>query len=415
MSRDLVVRALLVGGPMYDGLYARLPAFEAETGLRVEMVHRLPHPELNARVRSEFESGEPDIDLLSTHTKYSPSQAHWLSSLDDVVEKADAEDLLERPAELARIGGQLLQYPRNLDLRLLYFRSDLFEDPKERADFERRHRRPLRVPETWDELVEVAIFLTRPGLSGFLFPGRDSGLFGTFYEMLVAAGGDLFHPDLTPAFDSPAGVWAADRLAELHLRRRVTPAELPAWHYDDISREFREGRAAMVCDWPGSDYLYHDPATCRVADRVGLALLPTGFSGRRAAYAGCHSFAIPKGAGNRAGGARLLRFLASTESQVDEARRGSLPVRRSALETIQREAAANPARAHRFDLLSRCMDDLIIPPRFAAYPACEDALWESVQRAITGAMTPAEAVREAGRRVAAVVADERNRRKETRR
>lgn len=414
MSRDRVVRALLVGGPMYDGLYARLPAFEAETGLRVEVMDRLPHPELNARVRSEFASGEPDVDLLSTHTKYSPSQAQWLSPLEDVVEKGDAEDLLERPAELARIEGRLLQYPRNLDLRLLYYRRDLFEDPNLRVAFEKSHRRPLRVPETWDELVEVAIFLTGPGLSGFLFPGRDSGLFGTFYELLVAAGGDLFHPDLSPAFDSPAGVWAADRLTELHLRRRVTPPELPGWHYDAISREFREGRAAMVCDWPGSDYLYHEPATCRVAGRVGLALLPQGFSGKRAAYAGCHSFAIPKGARNRPGGALLLRFLTSTESQVDEARRGGLPVRRTALATMEREAAGIPAQAHRLDLLSRSMDALVIPPRFAAYPACEDALWESVQRAITGAVTPVEAVHEAARRVGVVVAEEQGRRKETR-
>jgi multiple sugar transport system substrate-binding protein len=398
---------------MYDGLYARLPAFEAETGLRVEVVGRLPHPELNARVKRLFEAERDDVDLLSTHTKYAPSQAHWLSSIEDVVEATDVHDLAERPAELSRIDGQLVQYPRNLDLRLLYYRRDLFEDPARQADFEQRHRRPLRVPETWDELVEVAIYLTEPGLSGFLFPGRDSGLFGTFYELLVAAGGDLFGPDLTPAFDSPAGVWAADLLTELHLRRRVTPPELPGWHYDDISREFREGRAAMVCDWPGSDYLYHDPASCRVADRLGLALLPAGFSGRRAAYAGCHSFAIPKRARNRAGAARLLRFLTSTESQLDEARRGGLPVRRSALSEIRREAASSPTQASRFDLLSRSMDGLIIPPRFASYPACEDALWGSVQKAMTGVLTPAEAVHEAGRRVEAVVAGERRQRRET--
>jgi multiple sugar transport system substrate-binding protein len=414
MDRTGTVRALLVGGPMYDGLYARLPAFETETGLRVEVVDRLAHPELNARVRSDFEAGRDDVDLLSTHTKYAPSQAQWLSSIEDVVDAADARDLAARPAELALIDGQLVQYPRNLDLRLLYFRRDLFDDPPRRADFEQRHRRPLRVPETWDELVEVAIYLTEPGLSGFLFPGRDSGLFGTFYELLVAAGGELFGADLAPAFDSPAGVWAADRLTELHLRRRVTPPQLPGWHYDDISREFREGRAAMVCDWPGSDYLYHDPATCHVADRVGLALLPSGFSGRRAAYAGCHSFAIPKGARNRPGAAKLLRFLTSTESQLDEARRGSLPVRQSALEAIAREAASSPVQASRFDLLARSMEGLIIPPRFASYPACEDALWESVQKAMTGALTPVEAVHEARRRTEAVVAIERQRGKETR-
>ena len=67
-----MVRAALVGGPMYDPLYESIPAFEAATDLRVEVVARLPHPELNAFVKRAFESGDAAIDLLSTHTKYAP-------------------------------------------------------------------------------------------------------------------------------------------------------------------------------------------------------------------------------------------------------------------------------------------------------------------------------------------------------
>lgn len=52
MERSKTLRALLVGGPMYDGLYERFPRFERESGFKVQIVARLPHPELNARVRS---------------------------------------------------------------------------------------------------------------------------------------------------------------------------------------------------------------------------------------------------------------------------------------------------------------------------------------------------------------------------
>src|SRR5213078_4061772 len=145
-------------------------------------------------------------------------------------------DFLPQPLALAQINGALLQIPRNLDVRLLYYRRDLID----------------HAPRTWDELVETAAAVTTPGIYGFLFPGRDSGLFGTFYELLVSAGGQLFDADLRPAFDDAAGVWAADRLAELHHRRGLTPRELPAWHYDEVSASFRRGEAAMVCDWPGS-------------------------------------------------------------------------------------------------------------------------------------------------------------------
>src|SRR5262245_11879547 len=95
-----VLRAAFVGGPMYDPLYAAVPAFEAETGLRVEIAAKLPHPELNAFVKTALEAGDR-LDLISTHTKYAPSQMRWLLPLDDLIDDELARDLLPRPSELA--------------------------------------------------------------------------------------------------------------------------------------------------------------------------------------------------------------------------------------------------------------------------------------------------------------------------
>ena len=403
-ARSKVIRVLLVGGPMYDRLYDRLPAFERQTGYRVEIVAKLPHPELNARVARDFGRGNPGIDLLSTHTKYAPSQAHWLAPLDRVVATSTQADLLPRAAELATIGGRLMQVPRLIDLRILYYRRDLFESITFQRRYQRAFRKPLDVPETWDDLIDTATILTTKAHAGFLFPGRDSGLFGTFYELLVSAGGDLFHPDLTPAFDSPAGVWAVDRLVELHRRREVTPAILPLWHYDDISAEFRRGHAAMTTDWPGGHYLYMGTSTSRVAANTSVALLPVGLTGKRAAYAGCHSFAIAKQAPNKVGAAALLEFLTSADSQKAEARLGAIPARRSAVRAVRRAVRGYPFEARRWEILAETMATaLIIPPRFASYPACEDAIWRSVQKALMGRLSPAAAVGAAASAVAEVV------------
>jgi multiple sugar transport system substrate-binding protein len=388
---------------MYDPLYGIIPAFERDRGVTVDVVAKLPHPELNAFVRRAFESGTDGFDVLSTHTKYAPSQAEWLAPVDDVLSLEDAADLLPRATELSRIGGRLMQVPRNLDVRLLHFRRDLFDDPAEQSRFAARFGRPLRVPETWSELAQAAEFFTRPGLYGFLFPGRDSGLFGTFYELLVAAGGELFDVALRPAFESEAGLWAADYLAGLHHRRRVTPSELPSWHYDEISAAFREGRAAMVCDWPGSYHLYVNPQTCVVWDRVGLAALPSGPAGLRAGYAGCHSFAIAADSRRREEAAAFIRHLTSFEAQLGEARRGAIPCRDSALRQVIAEAPEGSAEAARWGLLSEAEHTMIIPPRFAAYPRCEDAIWHSIQRAMLAEWSPAEAVRHAALEILPIV------------
>ena len=387
MSRAETVRVAFVGGPMYDGLYDSIPSFERATGLHVETVTRLPHPELNAFIKQTFESGAADLDLFSTHTKYAPSQAQWLAPLDD---DFDASELLPRAQELSRIGGRLLQVPRNLDVRLLHYRKDLLDQGP-------------GAPRTWSELVDVASGVTRDGVHGFLFPGRDSGLFGTFYELLASSGGELFDANLRPAFESAAGTWAVDVIRDLHHVRRVTPTALPDMHYDEISALFRAGEALMVCDWPGSYHLYTNPDACRVWDRIGLAALPIGPAGINAAYGGCHSFAMAASARNPEGAKALLGWLTSEEAQCAEARRGAIPCRTRALARIRDRAAGNPAEAHRWKLLTEAQASMIVPPRFTAYPLCEDALWRAIQRAMVGETSPREALAQAASAIRAVV------------
>ena len=393
MSAPATLRIALVGGPMYDGLYGTIPHFARAHNVRVEIAAQLPHPELNAFVKHAFESGMA-LDAISTHTKYAPSQAHWLRPLDDLLSAELINDLLPRPAELSRIDGQLLQVPRNLDVRLLHYRRDLIETP----------------PRTWHDLMREAVDVTltyrnrATPLYGFLFPGRDSGLFGMFYELLTAAGGRLFDDDLQPAFDSQPGRWAVEEIVEMHQHHRITPRDLETWHYDDISASFRAGEAAMVSDWPGSYHLYRDPSTCAVVDRVALALLPKGPAGIRAAYAGCHSFAMTRATRHPELVAALMTHLTSFQSQLDEARQGAIPCRSSALAEVRSEAAGDPAAATRWALLAETETTMIIPPRFAAYPQCEDAIWRNVQHAMLGELDAAAAVHRAAAEIEAIIA-----------
>jgi hypothetical protein len=53
--------------------------------------------------------------------------------------------------------------------------------------------------------------------------------------------------------------------------------------------------------------------------------------------------------------------------------------------------------------LAEAEQTMIIPPRFAAYPRCEDAIWHAIQGAMEGTTTPREAVRRAAAAILAVV------------
>jgi multiple sugar transport system substrate-binding protein len=244
------LRVALIGGPQYDSLLATLPVFEREAGCEVQVDVHLPHVELNVRMAQDLGTANGAYDLISTHTKYAPSQAEHLLPLDDHIAEAELTDYALRVLDLCRIDGRLMQLPRNLDARLLFYRADL-----------------ITAPSTWEAAAQHMRAQHRPGLHGFAFPGRRSGLFGTFYEMLGSAGGDLFDAEMRPVFQGEAGEWALSFLHRLCAVDRVTPKDvLENWYYDEVSQRFRAGEVLMIGEWPGFYSLYQQQATCAVFD-----------------------------------------------------------------------------------------------------------------------------------------------------
>src|SRR5439155_392361 len=81
MTEGCAMRELhvaLISGPQYDRLAQLLPAFERRHGYRVSVELQLPHVELNARMAADLGTPHGPYDLISTHTKYAPSQAAHL-------------------------------------------------------------------------------------------------------------------------------------------------------------------------------------------------------------------------------------------------------------------------------------------------------------------------------------------------
>jgi multiple sugar transport system substrate-binding protein len=374
----------LIGGPQYDGLLELLPTFEQQTGYRLYVDVRLPHVELNERMAKDLGTENGHYDLISTHTKYSPSQAEHLRSLDELVNADELSDFVPRVLELCRFANgtdqtheQLMQLPRNLDARLLFYRADLVTAPK-----------------TWDEAAAQMVKNKRDGFYGFAFPGRHSGLFGTFYELLGMAGGDLFDADLKPIFNSEAGEWALNFLHRLHSVDRVTPPDLiENWYYDEISERFRRGDVLMIGEWPGFYGLYQRRETCTIFDLFDVAVYPAGPAGIRKSYAGGHTFAIPRAARDPNGGLALAKYLTSPEVQWYEASvSGHTPVRQSIFEKMKAQSTEGTKQdAKRMTALEETITHYaMIPPKFAKYPFIEDILWSGIQEAMLGKNTPRE-------------------------
>src|SRR4051812_20418645 len=173
----------LVGGPMYDSVYE--PFIDD-----VDVIVHADHPTLNRRVAELLVAGER-IDVLSTHGKYAPSQAQWLRPLDDLVPTDAVTALSPRAVDLCRFRGALLCAPRNIDVRVLWWRRDRLHEP----------------PDTWAALAASDAV--------FGFTGRESGLFGLFFELVVGHGGALFDDAGRPTMTGPEAEAAVALLCDL--------------------------------------------------------------------------------------------------------------------------------------------------------------------------------------------------------
>ena len=371
MNKELNIA--LVSGPAYDPLYDSLPKFTETTGIKLNVGFSGDHPALNYHL-----AGLENVpyDLVSTHTKYAPSQLSFLAELDNVIPSGVINDFMPLLLELSRVKGSLYGLPRNIDVRLLHFRTDLVNCP----------------PANWDELFDLAERLNDPPeLYGFVFPGCESGLFGTFYELAEMAGARLFPKELVPEIENDAGRWALGLLRRLYAGS-IVPSDFTNWHYEKVHECFRTGHAAMVCDWPGYYSLYRDREISRVYDRFALTPYPVGPAGRSLSYGGGHTFALTTRGIQDPEALQLLLFLTEFDQQLLEARHGCVPVRRSVMTAMQKEAD-DTDRARLAMLDNVISEHILVPPKFAKYPDVEAVLWRTVQSAIVGHIPIDDALR----------------------
>jgi multiple sugar transport system substrate-binding protein len=338
---------------MYDHLYRSFAPGE------VDVVVHADHPTLNREVARMLAAGER-VDVCATHSKYAPSQAAWLRPLDDLVDARFVEPLAGRAVELCRFEGAQLCLPRLIDVRVLWARAD----------------RVSAGPDTWDELVGSDIV--------FGFPGRESGLFGGFFELVVAFGGELFDAELRPTMATPEAEHAIEMLCRLAAR---APNDLVEWHYDQVDAALLDGRVDAAAAWPGA---WGSIRSSSLADQLKPHLYPAG-PARRVSYAGCHAWAIPRTCGDLDGALALVQRLLGAELQGVDAAGGNMCAHREALARV---APANDVDRQRLEITRRTIDEAMITyPPLERFPEIEDAGWSAIRDALRGKQSPRSAAR----------------------
>ena len=149
------------------------------------------------------------------------------------------------------------------DYQVWQYRKDLFEDPKEMANFKAKYGWDLQWPETYDQLLQIGEFFHRPdqNLWGMtdLRNANGWGLVNWCTRYASGANPNVLYFDSDtgkPLVNSPAGVQATKEYADT---LKYHSPDAMSWGWPEQYANFSAGGAAMSCMYPNAPKYLDNP------------------------------------------------------------------------------------------------------------------------------------------------------------
>lgn len=318
--------------PHYDAVMKILPEFTAETGIEVE-VDQLPYLKMRERQTLELGQDEGEYDLIA-YVVFSKADYVFADQLENLAKYFmnpklsdpgyDAGDLIDGyvynigfaggdKGYLEGATGSLFGIPYGSETSVLGYRKDIFE------------KHGLEVPETYDELLEIACKIPElePGMGG-LSSRAASGHHAAhaFLLHLNPMGGAIFDDQWNPVVNNEAGVKAAEALKTIV---DCGPEGATNFGFGEALGSFLNGDTAMFLDTTVVAGQIDDPSKSQVVGKVGWALHP--MDTERASQTGGFGIGIPANAENKEAAFLLMQWLTSKKGDKLVAMAGGNPSR----------------------------------------------------------------------------------------
>ena len=236
------------------------------------------------------------------------ASAGWALPLDRYFTGAEQGKFLPAPVSANRYRGQIFGVPVFIDTGLLYYRKDLLE------------KYAIAPPQTWNQMVEAAkTILARQQdrqLVGFSGQFKQyEGLVCNMMEYISSNGGALWDEKrMISALDQPAALEAV-RFVRDHIVGEISGRGMLAYEEPESLALFTQGRAIFHRNWPYAWAVANDPASSKVAGRIGMSPLPGFTLGSGVAALGGWQLGVSRYSRNPDLAARFVTFMTGPDVQ----------------------------------------------------------------------------------------------------
>ena len=257
--------------PFPEGAKPAKEVFYEETGIEIEPVD-VVETEQMTKIIQDYQTGARGYDVYSFWSSdlADVAASGALYQLDEFVDKykpdwtdpqwgfVGGETTL---TATSKVYGHIYNALMDGDYQLWIYRRDLFEDPKERAEFKARYGWELQWPETWEQLDQISEFFHRPekGLLGCTDLRNQYWGFTNWYQRYTSFANPnqfYFDEDGKPLIYSEAGIQATREYVnsmKWHHKDGIS------WGWPEQYANMAAGGAAITCAFPNMPKFLDNP------------------------------------------------------------------------------------------------------------------------------------------------------------
>jgi ABC-type glycerol-3-phosphate transport system substrate-binding protein len=328
------ITVLVEGGGLAE-LQPVADAWKTETGNEVTFVE-LPYDGLYDRLSTELASGNVSFDVAALDAIWLTAFADGVQPLDEMFTDEVTADLFPALLDEANVGDHYIGVPVWTNAEVLFYRTDLFEDPAEMEAFETEYGYPLAAPTTWEEYRDIAAFFTRDtdgdGATDLYGTDVKGAVETEWLATVLQAGADgmVLDADGNVIINDSAHKAALDFYVAPLLEDASAPDGAAQIDWAEAQNLFYQGQTAMMRFWAHA--YTQTPEDSAVFGKVGVAPMPAG-PGGIGAVPGAWYLSVPTATENTELAKEFIQFaFDNNELGLDTAL--GLAATKSALESL---------------------------------------------------------------------------------
>jgi len=258
--------------------------FTPETGIKV-IVEQTPWSDFVQKYNAELIAGGDAWDIIcgdSQDVGNGAERGHYLE-ITDFFDEYDVRDKFT-PETLTAFGewpkgsGRMYGVPALTDPTFFVYRMDLFEDSQHKAAFKAKFGYDLDVPETWDQLNDIATYFYEDvdGMYGIALYG-DNGYdsLNMFAETIIwCYGGDLgdFNSmQVKGIVNSPGSIAGIEAYRKLFS---MSPPGMGTAFFEEVNNAFISGIVPMIFNYTATLPVMENKETNPYYGKTGYFVTP---------------------------------------------------------------------------------------------------------------------------------------------